>query len=50
MDKPRIFSDRRPAYRRANAQDMGVINAPDQQQRASLIAERLKQWKAIARA
>ena len=49
MDKPRIFSDRRPAYGRANAQHVGVLDAPDQQQRASLIAERLKQWKAIAR-
>jgi hypothetical protein len=28
MDKPRIFSDRRPAYGRANAQHVGVLDAP----------------------
>ena len=35
-------------YWRASAQDLSILDAPDQQQRAALIAERLRQWKSIA--
>jgi Predicted nucleotide-binding protein containing TIR-like domain len=35
-------------YWRADPQDLSILDAPDQQQRAALIAERLQQWKSIA--
>jgi hypothetical protein len=35
-------------YWRANPQDLGILDAEDQQQRAALIAERLRHWKSIA--
>jgi hypothetical protein len=35
-------------YWRASPQDLSVLDASDQQQRAALIAERLQQWKSIA--
>lgn len=35
-------------YWRADPQDLSILDAPDQQQRAALIAERLRHWKSIA--
>jgi len=35
-------------YWRASPQDLSILDARDQQQRAALIAERLQQWKSIA--
>jgi hypothetical protein len=35
-------------YWRANPQDLGILDAPDQHQRAALIAEMLGRWKSIA--
>jgi hypothetical protein len=35
-------------YWRADPQDLGILDAEDQQQRAALIAERLRHWKSIA--
>jgi hypothetical protein len=35
-------------YWRAGPQDLRILDAPDQQQRGALIAERLQQWKSIA--
>ena len=35
-------------YWRADPQDLSILDARDQQQRAALIAERLQQWKSIA--
>ena len=37
-------------YLRADSADMNILDGPDAQQRAELIAERLKHWKAIANA
>jgi hypothetical protein len=35
-------------YWRADPQDLSILDARDQQQRAALIGERLQQWKSIA--
>lgn len=35
-------------YWRADPQDLNILDARDQQQRAALIGERLQQWKSIA--
>ena len=35
-------------YWRADSQDLGILDAPDQQKRAALIAERLQRWKSMA--
>jgi hypothetical protein len=45
---PALYARTSGVYRRADAQDLGILDAPDQQQRAALIAERLRQWKSIA--
>jgi hypothetical protein len=37
-------------YRRAHADDVAILDGGDDKQRARLIAERLKQWKSIAKA
>ena len=34
-------------YLRADAEDMTILDGTDNRQRAKLIADRLKQWKAI---
>src|SRR5688572_13967629 len=47
-NEPSLNARTSGVYWRASVQDLGILDAPDQQQRASLIAERLKQWKAIA--
>lgn len=43
-----IFARTSGVYWRAHPDDMGVLTASDDQRRADLIAERLRQWKAIA--
>ncbi len=45
---PSIHARTAGVYWRADAQDMSILNGGDDQQRAQLIAERLKQWKSIA--
>jgi hypothetical protein len=37
-------------YLRADPQDMGILDGRDDQRRAELIAERLKDWKSITNA
>src|SRR5215831_13784945 len=37
-------------YLRANPEDMGVLDGPDDRQRAELIAERLSRWKSTTNA
>lgn len=37
-------------YWRAHAADMGIMDGPDDRQRAELLAERLSRWKSIANA
>ncbi len=36
-------------YLRAEPEDVSILDGPDDRQRAALIAERLRQWKAIAK-
>jgi hypothetical protein len=37
-------------YLRANAEDMNILDGPDDQRRVELISERLKNWKSICNA
>jgi phage replication-related protein YjqB (UPF0714/DUF867 family) len=37
-------------YLRADPKDMSILDGGDDRQRAELIAERLRHWKAIANA
>ena len=37
-------------YLRANPEDMSILDGPDDQRRAELIAERLRNWKSITNA
>jgi hypothetical protein len=37
-------------YWRANPDDISILDGPDAQKRAALIAERLTQWKSLRNA
>ena len=44
---PRVNARTSGVYWRADAEDMNILDGPDDQKRVELIAERLKHWKAI---
>lgn len=45
---PRVNMRTAGVYLRADPKDMGILDGSDETQRAELIAERLRRWKAIA--
>ena len=47
-NEPTLNARTSGVYWRADPQDLRILDAHDQQQRAALIAERLQQWKSIA--
>jgi hypothetical protein len=47
-NEPTLNARTSGVYWRASPQDLSILDAPDQQQRAALIAERLQNWKSIA--
>ena len=47
-NEPTLNARTSGVYWRADSQDLAILDAHDQQQRAALIAERLQQWKSIA--
>jgi hypothetical protein len=47
---PKINTRMAGVYLRADPQDMGILDGRDDQRRAELIAERLKDWKSITNA
>ena len=47
-DQPTLNARTSGVYWRADPQDLDILDARDQQQRAALIAERLQQWKSLA--
>jgi hypothetical protein len=48
--RPKVNARTSGVYWRAQPEDMSMLNEGDDRQRAELIAERLRQWKAIANA
>jgi hypothetical protein len=46
--EPSLLARTSGVYWRADSQDVSILDARDQKQRAALIAERLQQWKSIA--
>src|SRR5262245_7872080 len=44
---PKLNARTSGVYLRANQEDMDILDGPDDQRRAALIAERLKSWKAL---
>jgi hypothetical protein len=44
---PKLNTRTSGVYLRANQEDMDILDGPDDQRRAELIAERLKNWKAL---
>jgi hypothetical protein len=48
-NEPTLHARTSGVYWRADPQDLGILDAHDQQRRAALIAERLQHWKSIAR-
>jgi hypothetical protein len=48
--RPRVNARTAGVYWRADPKDMSILDGGDDQQRAELIAERLRHWKSIANA
>jgi hypothetical protein len=48
--RPDLYARTSGVYWRAHPEDMSLLNEGDDRQRAELIAERLRQWKAMANA
>ena len=48
--RPKVNARTSGVYWRAQPEDMSILDGGDDQQRAELIAERLRQWKSIANA
>src|SRR5262245_1519040 len=48
--QPEVNERTSGSYLRADPQDLSILDGPDDQQRAELIAERLSRWKSIANA
>jgi len=47
---PKVNARTAGVYLRADPQDLGILDGPDDRQRAELIAERIKRWKTIVTA
>lgn len=48
--RPKVDTRTSGVYQRADAEDLRILDGNDDQQRANLIAERLKHWKSITNA
>ncbi len=47
---PKVNARTSGVYLRADPEDMGILDGPDDRRRAELIAERLRRWKSIVNA
>jgi Predicted nucleotide-binding protein containing TIR-like domain len=47
---PKVNARTSGVYLRADPKDIGILDGPDDRQRAELIAERLRHWKSITKA
>jgi hypothetical protein len=48
--QPGVHARTAGVYWRAGAEDLGILDGQNDRQRAELLSERLRQWKAIASA